>query len=164
MTQWVGSVAQAQGEQLASGSVIHLQSAVDEGFQHVAVTWLLERVGRWLGHTASPLQASATFSLGGLRVLSTTAPMHKPLSCLGLFPLAKASHTAQPRFQGSRERARSFSMPEAIIKSHCEGMRMEEWEEFETIVVKNLSQIVLLRWRSVGSQQSRIPKTKDGTI
>lgn len=33
-------------------------------------------------------------------------------------------------------------MPEAIIKSHCEGMRMEEWEEFETIVVKNLSQIV----------------------
>ena len=35
-------------------------------------------------------------------------------------------------------------MPEAIIKSHCEGTRMEEWEEFETIVVKNLSQFVLL--------------------
>ena len=34
-------------------------------------------------------------------------------------------------------------MPEAIIKSHCEGMRMEEWEEFET-TVKNLSQFVLL--------------------
>ena len=60
--------------------------------------------------------------------------MHKPLSHLGLFPLAKASRTAQPRLQGSRERARSFLMPEAIIKSHCEGTRMEEWEEFETIV------------------------------
>ena len=70
--------------------------------------------------------------------------MHKPLSHLGLFPLDKASRTAQPRLQGSRERARSFLMPEAIIKSHCEGTRMEEWEEFETIVVKNLSQFVLL--------------------
>ena len=49
MTQWVGSVARAQGAELASGSVIHLQSAVNEGFQHVAVTWLLARVGQVTG-------------------------------------------------------------------------------------------------------------------
>ena len=49
MTLWVGSVARAQGGQLASGSVIHLQSAVNEGFQHLAVTWLLARVGQVTG-------------------------------------------------------------------------------------------------------------------
>ena len=93
-----------------------------------------------------PPQASTACSHGGLRVLDAAAPMHKSLSCFGLFPLVKASHLAQPRLQGWREG--QVLMPEAI-KSHCKAMSLEEWEEFETIVVKNLPQFVLLSSREV---------------
>lgn len=58
----------------------------------------------------------------------------------------KASHLAQPRLQGWREG--QVLTPEAI-KSHCKGKSMEEWEEFETMVVKTLPQFVLLSCREV---------------